>query len=71
MVGIPEEAEGKDTAAFVVRLLTHALSLGQGSEPLMVERSHWTQERQESSAQAGTPIILKFLSYQQKVKVMR
>lgn len=71
IVVISEGAEGRDAVAFDVRHLTLALVLGTAFEPLMVGRTHRIPERQEFSARPRRPIILKFLSFQRKIKVMR
>lgn len=72
-IGVPEKAEGKDMVAFVGQELIPTL-LGMENFPTVppVERAH-RSPTYSSSSKAGhpRPILVKFLNYQDKMKIMR
>lgn len=72
-IGVPEKAEGKDTVAFVGQQLIPTLLGGENFPTVpVVERAH-RSPTYSSSSKAGQPrpILVKFLNFQDKMKIMR
>lgn len=73
IVGVPEGSEGADTVAFLRRLIPDLLGRENFPEPLALERSHRIagRNRRIDPQKQSRPIIVKFLNYQDKIKILR
>ncbi|KAK7903955.1 hypothetical protein WMY93_016562 [Mugilogobius chulae] len=71
ILGVPELSEGTDCTAFVQRLIPELLGRENFIEPLRVERCHRIGDRQRAEVRRRPrPLIMKLLSYQDKVKIL-
>lgn len=70
VIGLPERTEKGDAVAFLQTWLPKVLGLDTFPNPLVIERARRLQGQQTPN---GPPhaIIMKFLNYQDKVRVMR
>ena len=70
LIGLPEKTEGGDAAAFLQTWLPEIFGPDTFPSPVVIERAHRLPGRQDPS---GPPraLIMKFLNYQDKVRVMR
>lgn len=69
LVGIAEGAEKNDPVSFVRRVLPELLGAERFPDPLQVERAHRISTA--NAASRSRPIIIKFLNFQDKLKVLR
>ncbi len=73
IVKVPEKAEGQDIIGFVQQLIVHLLGQENFPNPPVIERAHRspTQRDDSRSATHPRPILVKFLCFQDKVKILR
>ncbi|KAI4879707.1 hypothetical protein NFI96_001810 [Prochilodus magdalenae] len=67
IVNIPERAEGNDAVGYVERLLPRLFGEEHFPAPVVIERAH----RLGKAAERVRPILVKFLNYRDKDKVLR
>lgn len=70
-IGIPERAEAKDILGFMSRLIPELLGEDNFPVPLMIERCHRTGSVDNIKLRCPKPILVKFLLFQDKVKIMK
>ena len=70
LIGLPEKTEGGDAVAFLQTWLPEVLGPDAFPTPVVIERAHRLPGRQDPSGRPRT-LIMKFLNYQDKVRVMR
>lgn len=72
LLNVPEKIEGNDAVAFLEKWLPEALGPATFPRPPLIERAHRLPGRSQSNRPA-TPrvLIVKFLNFQDKVRVMR
>lgn len=70
LIGLPEKTEGGDATDFLQTWLPEVFGPDIFPSPVIIERAHRLAGRQDPS---GPPraLIMKFLNYQDKVRVMR
>ena len=70
LIGLPENTENGDAAAFLQNWLPEVLGPDTFPCPVIIERAHRLPGRQAPNAPPRI-LIMKFLNYQDKVRVMR
>ncbi|KAK7888865.1 hypothetical protein WMY93_024425 [Mugilogobius chulae] len=71
-INIPEQKEGRDTIGFINSLLSQVLGPENFSAPLRIERAHRTPATPFTGPKARPrPILVKFLSFQDKIRILR
>lgn len=74
LVGLPEKAEGGDMCAFLTKWIPEVFGTGIFPGPLIIERAHRIGRPPEmNTAAAARPraVMIKFLNYGDKTRVMR
>lgn len=72
IVNVPEKTEGNDAIAFLEKWLPEVLGPATFPSPPLIERAHRLPGRtQPNRSTAPRVIIVKFLNFQDKVRVMR
>lgn len=74
LVGLPEKKEGADICAFLEKLLTDMLGADNFPGPLLIERAHRIGQinvTDRQSAARPRAVIIKFLNYADKTRVMK
>lgn len=71
-IGIPEHKEGRDVIAFMSQLILQLLDKDNFSVAPVIERAHRTPTFSSNTSSAPPrPILVKFLHFQDKVKILR
>lgn len=70
LIGLPEGTEGGDAVSFLQTWLPEVLGTDALPSPIIIERAHRLPGRQAPN-DPPRAIIMKFLNYQDKVKVMK
>lgn len=70
-INVPEKSEGRDTIAFFNQLIP--LLLGKENFPTVpvIQRAHRSPTLSSSTRSAPRPILVKFLHFQDKVRILR
>lgn len=69
---VSEHSEGTDTASFIIQLLRHLFSSDSFPTPPVTEKAHRSPTYSSiSNARSPRPILVKFLHFQDKVKILR
>lgn len=70
---VPEKSEGRDMIGFVGELLTQLFGQEHFPTPPVIERAHRTpgEARRGDSRSGPRPILVKFLHFQDKLKILR
>lgn len=72
LVNVPEKMEGNDAVAFLEKWLPEALGPATFPRPPLIERAHRLPGRTQPNRSAiPRVLIVKFLNFQDKVRVMR
>ena len=73
VLGLPENAEGRDAAGFLERVLPELLGIENFSTPITCERAHRLGKPPAGGADAlrPRPMIAKLLNFKNKEKIMR
>lgn len=74
LIGLPENTEGKDAETFLERWLPDVLGAEIFPSPVRIERAHRIPSgsvKSTSPASPPRPLILKFLNFRDKVRVMK
>lgn len=67
---IPEKSEGRNTIAFVNQLIPLLPVKGNFPKAAVIERAHWSPTFISSTSFAPRPILVKFLHFQDKVRIL-
>uniref|UniRef100_A0A8C3ACH1 Uncharacterized protein n=1 Tax=Cyclopterus lumpus TaxID=8103 RepID=A0A8C3ACH1_CYCLU len=72
IVKVPEKAEGQDIIGFVQQLILHRFGQEHFPHPPVIERAHRspTQRNDSTSSTNPRPMLVRFLSFQDKVKIL-
>lgn len=74
LIGLPEKMEGKDAEAFLEKWLPDVLGDETFPSPVKIERAHRIPSgpvRSTNPAAPPRPLIMKFLNFKDKVRVMK
>lgn len=73
IVKVPEKAEGQDIIGFVQQLILHLFGQENVPHPPLIERAQRspTQRSDNTSSSHPRPILVRFLSFQDKVNILR
>ncbi len=71
LVNLPEKVENPDAVAFLEKWLPVALGPETFPTPPIIERAHRLPGRPQSSRSSPRVLIMKFLNFQDKTRVMR
>ena len=69
---VPERSEGKDIKGFMEKLIPHLLGVENFPTPPVMEKIHRQPATRRQDSKAGPrPILVKFLNFQDKLKILR
>jgi len=73
VIGLPENAEGRDVESFLEKWIPEVLGPENFPTPLVIERAHRIPggRPKPNSPLTPRPLILKFLNFRDKVRVMQ
>lgn len=73
IVKVSEKAEGRDVIGFVQQLILHLFGQDNFPNPPVIERAHRSPTQRDDYTRSTNPrpILVKFLSFQDKVKTLR
>uniref|UniRef100_A0A3B1JM17 L1 transposable element RRM domain-containing protein n=1 Tax=Astyanax mexicanus TaxID=7994 RepID=A0A3B1JM17_ASTMX len=70
-IGVPEKSEGRDMIVFMNKMIPLLLGCENFSTMPVIERAHRTPIFGSNARSAPRPILVKFLHFQDKVKILR
>ncbi|KAJ4932381.1 hypothetical protein JOQ06_010804 [Pogonophryne albipinna] len=70
LIGLPENAEGKDACTFLEKWIPEILGAGSFAAPLAIERAHRVPSGRPKPNAPPRALLIKFLNYKDKTKVM-
>ena len=66
LIGLPENAEGKDACIFLEKWIPEMLGAGSFSAPLAIERAHRVPSGRPKPNAPPRALLIKFLNYKDK-----